>query len=150
MKWKNFQSLDWSCNATYKWPPLSSVYDHPHTTLHTREHVAGNGPDLRKYWKRTVTFQAENRLYTVCTACCCHKAAQQACSSLLPRTNFHLVIKTPRLLQQQKSYCLLPDTLWLRASKNAFKVGSVKFANSLSPPTIVKKVCTGSKSSQGT
>ena len=32
------------------------------------------------------------------------------------------------------SYCLLPDTFWLQASKNAFKVGSVKFANSLSPP----------------
>ena len=31
------------------------------------------------------------------------------------------------------SYCLLPDTFWLRASKNAFKVGCVKFANSLSP-----------------
>ena len=45
------------------------------------------------------------------------------------------------------SYCLLPDTFRLRASKNAFKVGSVKFANSLSPPSIVKKVCTGSKSS---
>ena len=29
-------------------------------------------------------------------------------------------------------------------------VGSVKFANSLSPPSIMKKVCTGSKSSQGT
>ena len=41
------------------------------------------------------------------------------------------------------SYCLLPDTLWLRASKNAFKVGSVKFANSLSPPSSVKKVRTG-------
>ena len=48
------------------------------------------------------------------------------------------------------SYCLLPDTLWLWASKNAFKVGSVKFTNSLSTPSIVKKVCTGSKSSQGT
>ena len=48
------------------------------------------------------------------------------------------------------SYCLLPDTFRLRASKNAFKVGSVKFANSLSPPSIVKKVRTGSKSSQGT
>ena len=36
------------------------------------------------------------------------------------------------------------------ASKNAVKVGSVKFANSLSPPSIVKKVRTGSKSSQGT
>ena len=48
------------------------------------------------------------------------------------------------------SYCLLPDTFWLQASKNVFKVGSVKFANSLSPPSIVKKVCTRSKSSQGT
>ena len=45
---------------------------------------------------------------------------------------------------------LLPDTFWPPASKNVFKVGSVKFANSLSPPSIVKKVCTGSKSSQGT
>ena len=48
------------------------------------------------------------------------------------------------------SYCLLPDTFWLRASKNAFKVGSVRFANSLSPPSIVRKVLTGSKSGQGT
>ena len=48
------------------------------------------------------------------------------------------------------SYCLLPDTLLRpRASKNAFKVGSVKFTNSLSPPYIVKKVRTGSKSSEG-
>ena len=31
--------------------------------------------------------------------------------------------------------------------QNAFKVGSVKFANSLSPPFIVKKVRIGSKSS---
>ena len=44
---------------------------------------------------------------------------------------------------------LLPDTLGLRASKNAFKVGSVKFTNSLSSPSIVKKVCTRSKSSKG-
>ena len=34
--------------------------------------------------------------------------------------------------------------------KNVFKVGSVKFASSLSPPSIVEKVRTGSKSSQGT
>ena len=34
--------------------------------------------------------------------------------------------------------------------KNVFKVGSVKFANSLSTPSIVKKVRTGSKSSQKT
>ena len=30
------------------------------------------------------------------------------------------------------------------------KVGSIKYANSVSPPSIVKKVRTGSKSSQGT
>ena len=48
------------------------------------------------------------------------------------------------------SYCLLSDTFCLRASKNVFKVGSVKFANSLSLPSIVKKVRTGSKSIQGT
>ena len=48
------------------------------------------------------------------------------------------------------SYCLLPDTFCLRAFKNIFKVGSVKFADSLSPPSIVKKVRTESKSCQGT
>ena len=48
------------------------------------------------------------------------------------------------------SYCLLPDTFWLRASNNVFKVGSIKFENSLSPSSILKKVCTRSKSSQGT
>ena len=31
-------------------------------------------------------------------------------------------------IAQATRYCLLPDTLWLQASKNAFKVGSVKFA----------------------
>ena len=53
-------------------------------------------------------------------------------------------------IAQATSYCLLPDTFWLWASKNIFKVGRVKIANSLSPPSIVKKVCAGSKSSQGT
>ena len=50
------------------------------------------------------------------------------------------------------NYCLLPDTFGLWASKNAFKAGSVEFANSLSvsPPSILKKVRTRSKSSQGT
>ena len=43
-------------------------------------------------------------------------------------------------IAQATSYCLLPDTFWLQASKNTFKVGSVKFANSLSLPSIVKKV----------
>ena len=44
------------------------------------------------------------------------------------------------------SSCLLADTLWLWAFKNAFKVGTVNFAYSLSPASIVKKVCTGSVS----
>ena len=48
------------------------------------------------------------------------------------------------------SYCLLPDTFWLQASKNAYKLGSVKFANSLSPLSIVKEVRTRGKSRQGT
>ena len=51
-------------------------------------------------------------------------------------------------ITQATSYCLLPDTFWLWASKNVFKFGSVKFANSLSLPSVVKTVCTGSKSSQ--
>ena len=38
-------------------------------------------------------------------------------------------------IAQATSYCLLPDTFWLRASKNVFKVGSVKFAKSLSLPS---------------
>ena len=53
-------------------------------------------------------------------------------------------------IAQATSYCSLPDTFWLRASKNVFKAGSVKFANSLSPPSILKNVRTGSKSSHGT
>ena len=53
-------------------------------------------------------------------------------------------------IAQATSYCWLPDTFWLRASRNAFEVGSVKFTNSLSLPSIVKKVHTGTKSSQGT
>ena len=53
-------------------------------------------------------------------------------------------------IERATSYCLLPDTFRLRASKNACKVGSVIFANSLSPPSIVKKVRTGSKSCQRT
>ena len=36
-----------------------------------------------------------------------------------------------RPIARVTSYCLLPDTFWLRTSKNAFKVGSVKFGNSL-------------------
>ena len=48
------------------------------------------------------------------------------------------------------SYYLLPNTSWVRAFKNAFKFGSVNFANSLPPLSVVKKVRTGRKSSQGT
>ena len=51
-------------------------------------------------------------------------------------------------IAQATGYCLLPDTFCLRASKNVFKVGSVKFANSLSPLSIVKKVYTRSKTAK--
>ena len=54
------------------------------------------------------------------------------------------------ILQREQQVIACCHTFWLRASKNAFKSGSVKFANSPSPPSIVKKVRTGSKSSQGT
>ena len=43
----------------------------------------------------------------------------------------------------------LLDTLWLWAFKNAFKAGTVNFSYSLSPPSIVKKVHTGSKNANG-
>ena len=53
-------------------------------------------------------------------------------------------------IAQATSYCLLPDTFWLRTSKIAFKFGSVKFANSLSLPSTMKKVCSESKNRQVT
>ena len=54
------------------------------------------------------------------------------------------------LITQTTSYCMLPDAFWLWTSRNAFKVGSIKFTNSLAPPSSVKKVHTRSKSRQGT
>ena len=48
--------------------------------------------------------------------------------------------------EQQIIACCQPHSNF----KNAFQVGSVNFANSLSPPSIVKKILTGSKSGQGT
>ena len=56
----------------------------------------------------------------------------------------------PHPIARATSYCLLPDAFWLRTFKNAFKVGTVNFVNLLSPPSIVKKVRTGSKNSKGT
>ena len=49
------------------------------------------------------------------------------------------VLKHPRPIAQATSYCLLPGTFWPWVSKKVFKfkVGSVKFTNSLSPPSIV-------------
>ena len=47
------------------------------------------------------------------------------------------------------SYYLLPDTLWLRSSKNAFKVGSVKFANSLSPLPLWRNYAPEVKAAKG-
>ena len=77
--------------------------------------------------------------------CLCCFGADQKIASLLKKKS---VLGHPKA--RATSYCLFPDKLWLRASKNAFNIGSVKFANSLSLPSIVKKVRTVSKSSQGT
>ena len=46
------------------------------------------------------------------------------------------------------SYCLLPDTFWLWASKNDFKAGGVKFTNSLHS-TVKKVPFTRSKAAKG-
>ena len=48
------------------------------------------------------------------------------------------------------SSCLLQNTLWIRPFKNAFKAEIVNLANSLSPPSIVRKVLIGSKNNKGT
>ena len=55
-----------------------------------------------------------------------------------PKITSLCILRHP--IARATSYCFLPDTFRLWASKNVFKVGSVKFANSLSPPSIVKKV----------
>ena len=67
---------------------------------------------------------------------------------LLIRISFSLIVS--KCVYRATSCCLFRDTFWLRASKNAFKDGSLYFANSLSPPSIVMKVRTGIKSSQET
>ena len=78
----------------------------------------------------------------------CRFGADQKIASSLEKNGIKSVLMYSTA--RATSYCLLPDRL--RASKNAFKVGSVKFANSLSPTSIVKlnKVSTGGKSGQGT
>ena len=43
----------------------------------------------------------------------------------------------------------MPDPLWLQAFRNAFKVGTVNFANSLSLPSIVKKYAPEVKTAKG-
>ena len=53
-------------------------------------------------------------------------------------------------IAQATSYCLLSDTFWQWASKNVFKVGRIKFANWLPPPSNLKTVRPGNKSSLGT
>ena len=52
-------------------------------------------------------------------------------------------------ISRATSYCLLPDTYWLRASKNAFTVGSAKFANWLSPPSLWRKYAPEVKAAEG-
>jgi len=65
---------------------------------------------------------------------CLHRFSyDKKIESVWPESNVH---PTARVT----SYCLLPDTFWLRAFKNASKVGTVTFANLPSPTSIVKKV----------
>ena len=52
-------------------------------------------------------------------------------------------------MAQATSYCLFPDTGWLWASKNAFKVGSVKFANSITCLPLWRKYALEVKAAKG-
>ena len=115
----------------------------------------------RRCFTLCITMEVEPRIWKQykCHHCCSCKNYQGkgmkgGKKSLRKFLADHEFIKKKSVLghpiARATSYCLLLDTFWLLASKNAFKAGSVKFANSLSPPSIVKKVCTGSKSSQGT
>ena len=96
--------------------------------------------------------------YTQCEATPTQKSARKCAATsrdfLRERLQSAFTLAKPaslnRPIARATNYCLLPDTFWLRASKNAFTVGSVKFPDLLSPLSTVKKVRTGSKSSQGT
>ena len=114
----------------------------------------------RRCFTQCITMEAEPRIakpYESQHCCSCRnyrgKGMEGGKKSVLKtrRSRFRgkkIVLGHP--IARATSYCLLPDTFWLRTFKKAFKAGSVKFANSLSPPSIVKKVRTGSESSQGT
>ena len=52
------------------------------------------------------------------------------------------------IVQAKVTTCYQAFSMW--AFKNAFKTGTANFTNSLSLPSTEKKVCTGSKSRQGT
>ena len=95
------------------------------------------------HWRSCKNYQGKGIEGGKKVSFCCFLADQKIASSWNKWVLGHPIAHA-------KSYCLLPDTFWLQTSKNAFKVVSVKFANSLSPPSIVKKVHTGSKGSQGT
>ena len=106
-----------------------------------------------------ITVEVEPRIAKQykCQYCCSWKLTgergwrvEQKCLCIIFLAEGHKFMEKMYFGAWATSYCLLPDTFWLQASINAFKVGSVTFANSLSLPSIVKKVCTGSKSSQGT
>ena len=101
-------------------------------------------PRISKQYNATIGKNSGERGWRVGKKCLCHFGADQKIAISWKKC----VLGRP--IAWAASYCFLPDTFWLRASKNAFKVSSVKFANSLSLPSIVKKVRTGSKSSQGT
>ena len=115
----------------------------------------------RRCFTLSITMEAEPRIMKQykCHRCCSCKNYRGKGDGGWKKVSLHCFSADQKIVSSWKkcvlghpiaratSYCLLPDTFWLQASKNVFKVGS---SNSLSPPFIVKKVCTGSKSNRET
>ena len=107
----------------------------------------------RRCFTLCITTEAEPRIakQDKCHHCCSCKSYQGKGMEGGKKVSWHRFSADQKIASSWKkcvlghpiaratSYCLLPDTFWLWASKNVFKVGSVKFANSLSLPSIVKK-----------
>ena len=137
----------------------------PFIIFHTRSHERSQLP-LRGWvlsgrsFTMCITMEVETaKQYKHYYCCICknyrRKVEKQSLQHFLANQKTVSVRKKMHLLASYgtvwaTSFCLLPDTLWPQTFKNAFKLGTVNFASSLSPPSIVKKVHTGSKNSQGT
>ena len=109
-----------------------------------------------------ITMEVEPRIMKQykCHHCCVYKNYRETMTEDEKNNNVWVIFQLTRrswrcgkndlflFFGGASSSSLLPDTLWLHAFKKAFKVGTVT-ANSLPPHSIVKKVCTRSKNSQG-